>query len=122
MLIDRVRKKGPMAVLAGALGAVSSIVAACGTSAPSQGSLTPPATAVEERRLSVGETVTSRLGSGALLFIDDVRVPDADARSTFAALDRDDIESIEVIRGAAATRLYGDEAPEGAILIRMKER
>ncbi|MEX2571596.1 MAG: M56 family metallopeptidase [Gemmatimonadota bacterium] len=52
-----------------------------------------------------------------LIRIDDVRI----SAEQFPELDRLDIEKIEVIKGAAATALYGAEAASGVILITTRE-
>jgi outer membrane cobalamin receptor len=61
---------------------------------------------VIERALAVG-------GPGALLYIDGVQVQGVD----FRALDPNVIESIEIIKGPAATARFGPEAMEGVITV-----
>jgi TonB-dependent SusC/RagA subfamily outer membrane receptor len=53
------------------------------------------------------------------LIMIDGDVADTDA---MGRLDRDQIESIEVVKGAAAVRLYGERAVNGAILVTTKGR
>ena len=56
-------------------------------------------------------------GRDPLLFIDGVRV---EGIEDVRALDPNDIESIEIIKGTAATNLFGPEALNGVITVVMK--
>ncbi len=55
-----------------------------------------------------------------LIFVDDVEVPSS-VGSPLHSLDPEDIDRIEVIKGGAATALYGARAAEGIIYIYRKE-
>jgi hypothetical protein len=58
-----------------------------------------------------------------LIYVDGVRVngiDDLDGLSLIPSLDPDAIDRIEIIKGAAAMRLYGEEAANGVIQIFMK--
>ena len=52
-----------------------------------------------------------------LLYVDGVRVANAQRSTLWDELNPDEIESIEVIRGFAAEALYGSEASGGVIQI-----
>jgi outer membrane receptor protein involved in Fe transport len=47
-------------------------------------------------------------------------VDEANVDATLDDLDPSRVESIEVIKGFAAVRLYGNDAPNGAVLITLK--
>lgn len=66
--------------------------------------------------------IRSTLGDGPqpLIFVDGVEVANEDG-ALFRSLDPDDIESIEIIKGAAAAELYGERAENGVIQILTKE-
>ncbi len=64
-----------------------------------------------------GDTILN-LSSPPLVFVDGERVED---ESVLDALSPDDIASIEVIKGPAAERLYGEEAADGVIRIETKD-
>ncbi len=66
--------------------------------------------------------IRSTLGDGPqpLIFVDGVEVANEDG-ALFRSLDPDDIESIEIIKGAAAADLYGERAENGVIQILTKE-
>ena len=59
-------------------------------------------------------------GPRPLIFIDDVEVPSS-VGSPLQSLNPDDIDRIEVVKGGAATALYGARAAEGIIYIFLKE-
>jgi TonB family protein len=61
-------------------------------------------------------------GEGAPLFVVDGVIIGGDAKQALAELNPDDIESIEVIKGAAAVELYGERGAAGVIQIFTKNR
>lgn len=74
--------------------------------------------------------VSVSMSNQPLIYIDGMRVNNEgfrtargayDTRSTFADLNPGDIERIEIVKGAAATTLYGSEAAAGVIQIFMKK-
>lgn len=73
-----------------------------------------PASATVDLRASFGD------GPRPLIFIDDVEVPSS-AGSPLQSLNPDDIDRIEVVKGGAATALFGERAAEGIIYIYLKE-
>ena len=73
-----------------------------------------PASSTVDLRASFGD------GPRPLIFIDDVEVPSS-VDSPLQSLNPDDIDRIEVIKGGAATALYGARAAEGIIHIYLKE-
>ena len=64
--------------------------------------------------------IRGNLGDGPqpLIFVDGVEL---DGYSSLSSLNPDDIESIEVIKGAAAAELHGERAERGVIQIFTKE-
>ena len=66
--------------------------------------------------------VRGNLGDGPqpLIFVDGVEVTNEDG-ALFRSLNPDDIESVEVIKGAAAAELHGERAEGGIIRIITKE-
>jgi beta-lactamase regulating signal transducer with metallopeptidase domain len=116
MLINGARRQGPMATLVSIAAVVLLSIAACETTAPAFG---PEA--------SFG-AATPRLnglpsaGDEPLIFVNSERVDAHDARLALAelGLTRDDIESIEVIKGPAATQLYGPDGSGGVVRINLK--
>jgi len=71
-------------------------------------------------RLRVKEGVAGTLtaaGPKPLIYVDGIRMADSDGIEDIAP---DDIESIEVIKGAAAEALYGERAAGGVIQITLK--
>jgi len=73
-----------------------------------------PASATVDLRASFGD------GPRPLIFIDDVEVPSS-AGSPLQSLNPDDIDRIEVVKGGAATALFGERAAEGIIYIYLKD-
>ena len=73
-----------------------------------------PASATVDLRASFAD------GPRPLIFIDDVEVPSS-AGSPLQSLNPDDIDRIEVVKGGAATALFGERAAEGIIYIYLKE-
>lgn len=65
--------------------------------------------------------ISGNLGDGVapLIFVDGVELEGGSA--SLRSLNPDDIESIEVIKGAAAADLYGERAENGVIKILTKE-
>jgi TonB-dependent SusC/RagA subfamily outer membrane receptor len=63
--------------------------------------------------------VFAALGSDPLIFVDGERV-EGPPRDILESYSRDDIESIEIIKGPYAMTLYGDEAVNGVIVIVLK--
>lgn len=78
--------------------------------------------ACEQRPLAGPEVAPIRLGAAPpgqaapLIFVDGQLVASADLRRLRPA----DIQTVEVIKGQAALRLYGDEGRHGVILIHTK--
>ena len=73
-----------------------------------------PASSTVDLRASFGD------GPRPLIFVDEVEVPSS-VGSPLDSLDPEDIDRIEVIKGGAATALYGARAAEGIIYIYLKE-
>jgi hypothetical protein len=65
----------------------------------------------------VGETEGS--GQTPLVFVDGVRM--GSGKETLADLNPDEIDRIEVIKGGAATAMFGEEAAAGVIQIFLKK-
>jgi beta-lactamase regulating signal transducer with metallopeptidase domain len=98
---------------AGAAGIASlGLIVACG--------VTPPAPAADTADAHAAKTSITTKAAGTagepLVFIDGVRATFAEMR----ALDPKRIESVEVLKGAAAARTYGDEAQWGVITVRTR--
>jgi beta-lactamase regulating signal transducer with metallopeptidase domain len=102
------RKKGLVATATSTIGVVLLGIAACQTPAP-----TPPET------VEMPSRVFAALGSDPLIFVDGERV-EGPPRDILESYSRDDIESIEIIKGPYAMTLYGDEAVNGVIVIVLK--
>ena len=121
----------PRALTLAGLALTAAVTAACDTDAP---------TAIDDALLDVlanpeaaanadgsGNPVSEalqiggNLGDGAapLIFVDGVELEGGSA--SLRSLNPDDIESIEVIKGAAAAGLYGERAENGVIQIFTKE-
>jgi hypothetical protein len=111
MMISGVRRKGVLATAASATCAVLLGIAACETAAPTQ----PTA----EIRPPVARVIEVLPGDQPLVYIDGVRVEES-PRDMLRDINADDIESIEVIKGAAAMQYYGPEAADGVIHIVLK--
>lgn len=77
-------------------------------------------------RVRVGERLTVEADEAEapapqpLVYIDGVRV-EADRETVLSELDPDTIDRIEVVKGDAAVRLFGDEATGGVIQIFLKD-
>jgi hypothetical protein len=104
-----------MATLLSIAAVVLLSLAACETTAPAFG----PEAPIEAATVRFG---LPSAGEEPLIFVDGERVDAHDARLVLAerGLTRDDVESIEVLRGSAATDLYGADASGGAIRINLK--
>jgi beta-lactamase regulating signal transducer with metallopeptidase domain len=115
MLINGARRQGPMATLFSIAAVVLLSMAACETAAPAFG----PEAPIEAATVRFG---LPSAGDEPLIFVDGERVDAHDARLVLAerGLTRDDVESIEVLRGSAATNLYGADASGGAVRINLK--
>ena len=112
--------------------ALVAVVAACDADAPTAiddallDVLANPEAAAEaggsDNPAAEGMQIRSTLGDGPqpLIFVDGVEVTNEDG-ALFSSLDPDDIESIEVIKGAAAAELYGERGERGIIQILTKE-
>jgi hypothetical protein len=123
MLISGVRRKGPVATLASTAATVLLTVAACQTSAPAL-DREPTIEIAADGSAQPGFPHMERIRGMAdayLLFVDGERVDVPDARAALAAMDPNDIESIEIIKGPAAANLYGADAMGGVITIIMKQ-
>jgi len=118
----RLRRKGPMATLASLAGTVLLSVAACEASAPTLGPEPSFEVAANRSILPSAEEMQRIMGrAGApLIFVDGERIDGRAPDVALEGLDRDDIESIEVIKGPAATALYGADASDGVIRINLK--
>lgn len=116
MLINGARRQGPMATLSSIAAVVLLGIAACETTAPAFGP-EAPITAATIRSAGLPSA-----GDEPMIFVDGERVDANDARRAIEelGLTRDDVESIEVLKGVAATDLYGAEASGGAIRINLK--
>jgi TonB-dependent SusC/RagA subfamily outer membrane receptor len=73
-----------------------------------------------QRRLQLRRPDLS--ATGALIVLNGVVLSAEEGRRVADSIRSEDIESIEVVRGAAAARLYGDRAAYGVISIRTKRR
>jgi beta-lactamase regulating signal transducer with metallopeptidase domain len=112
MLINGTRRQGPMTTLFSVAAVVLLSIAACEATAPAFGPEAPIAAAAG----------LPSAGDQPLIFVDGERVDGSDARLVLEerGLTRDDVESIEVLKGFAATDLYGADASGGAIRINLK--
>jgi TonB-dependent SusC/RagA subfamily outer membrane receptor len=123
MLINGARRKGPMATLVSIAATVLLSAAACEATAPALG---PDASLEVATNRSIQLPSAEEMqrimgGTGApLIFVDGERLDGRDPDVALEGLDRDDIESIEVIKGPAATALYGADASGGVIRINLK--
>ena len=70
-----------------------------------------------QRVVAQAKDAKGTLASGALVFVDGVRLA---SDKTLQELDPTNVETVEVVKGAAATRLYGPEGTSGVILITTK--
>jgi len=77
-----------------------------------------PVTGPEAQRV-VAQAKETRgpLATGALVLVDGVRLA---SDKSLQDLDPTTVETVEVVKGAAASRLYGPEAARGVILITTK--
>jgi TonB-dependent SusC/RagA subfamily outer membrane receptor len=66
-------------------------------------------------------TVQAVVEAEPLIYVDGVRIQSASPKEALADLDPDSIERIEVIKGAAASAVYGEDAKNGVILIFRKK-
>jgi TonB-dependent SusC/RagA subfamily outer membrane receptor len=137
MMTHGVRNGGMLGTLL-ALGVIVVLgVAACESDAPTVTATPEPEASVEpveapevsvapDQKVVIRGFSSIELGNQPLIYIDGVRVestvddPATGRRSVLDELSPDDIESIEVIKGGAATRLYGEAAAAGVIQIKTK--
>ena len=125
MMTD-VKRAGPIRTV-GVLAAVTLLAfAACEAPAPTA---TQPssdsevaaaaAKAVVAPVVAGGTVVMDREAQGAepLVYLDGIRIDRAEGSNPLDAVDPDEIESIEIIKGGAAEALYGGEASGGVIQI-----
>ena len=123
MLINGVRRQGPIATLGSVAATVLLSVAACEATAPA---LEPEAAlevaANRSIQLPSPEEIQRNMGGTGvpLIFVDGERIDSRDPDLALEGLDSDDVESIEVIKGPAATALYGADAWGGVIRINLK--
>ena len=110
-MIIGARRKGIAATTASCIGVALLGIVACRTPAP-----TPSRSGAAESRGLDLERVQRVAGTDPLMFIDGERVEGV----ALGDLNPDDIESIEIIKGAAAMNLYGVEAANGVIVIVLK--
>ncbi len=68
------------------------------------------------RRRYTGDTIALAVGQQPTIMIDGVKA----TSGAMKALDRSRIANIDIIKGAAAIREYGDDAKNGMIIIKMK--
>jgi TonB-dependent SusC/RagA subfamily outer membrane receptor len=122
MMTSDVRRVGPIRTVGLAAGAVLLTVAACETPAPSaiqdadvEAEANVPAVVVEVGGVPVASGETE-----PLVYLDGVRLPGV-GRGALGDLNPDLIERIEVLKGPAATSLFGPEASNGVIQIYSKE-
>jgi outer membrane receptor protein involved in Fe transport len=71
-------------------------------------------------RRSISAVASATTSESSSILVDGVRVDEANVDATLDDLDPSRVESIEVIKGFAAVRLYGNDAPNGAVLITLK--
>jgi beta-lactamase regulating signal transducer with metallopeptidase domain len=114
MLIHGVRRQGPKSTLLSAAAVVVLSVAACRTTAPTLA----PAPSVQA---AADPSVRLSEFGEAMIFVDGVQLETRDPIAALRGFDRDDIESIEIIKGAAAVNLYGPDAVGGVISIVLKQ-
>jgi hypothetical protein len=113
MLIKDVRRMGPIATTASVCAVALLTLAACEAPAPTlvaAPQVTPEAAA--ERQIFIAGGM-----SQPLILVDGVRMEDS---APLGDLDPNTIESIEVIKGPAAVRLFGADAVNGVVQIHLK--
>jgi TonB-dependent SusC/RagA subfamily outer membrane receptor len=107
-MIIGARRRGIVTTTASLIGVAILGIAACRTPAPTP----PPADTAGIGRFG-------GVGSDPLIFVDGERVEGSQLQ-VLARYRPDDIESIEIIKGAAAMDRYGVEAANGVIVIVLK--
>lgn len=119
MLVRGVRKKGPLVTIAGVCAGAALIIGACSATSPTLevGAGEAEATEPAVPGLIPPEIQSVSLAAGPLILVDGEEV---DGEASLGELDPELIESIEVIKGPAAARLYGDRAAAGIIRITLK--
>jgi beta-lactamase regulating signal transducer with metallopeptidase domain len=120
MLINGVRRKGPIATLASVGGTVLLTVVACAAPAPAIAPEASPEVAADRSLRWSAMPRIRGLTDATLFFVDGERIDTRDPYAALEAIDPNDIESIEIIKGFAATSLYGAEASGGVITIILK--
>jgi len=76
---------------------------------------------IEVRLKPLPNGVQQTIEASPLIYIDGVRVADGEAKTVLSDLNKDQIDRIEVIKGAAAEALFGPDAANGVIQIFMKK-
>jgi TonB-dependent SusC/RagA subfamily outer membrane receptor len=79
----------------------------------------PEGTAGPPAKLPLQVTVNGNLASSPLMIVDGVAV--GYSTQLGGMIDKKRIESIEVVKGAAATKLYGEHATNGVVMIKTKK-
>lgn len=120
MLINGVTRKGPIATLACIAGTVLLTAVACAAPAPALAPEASPQLAGGSLLSAVEFQRALGLVDAPLFFVDGERIDGRDRDAVFGAIDRDDVESIEVIKGRAATAQHGADALGGVIRIILK--
>ena len=131
---QRTKLNSAQALLLAAL-AVGALIVACDTPVPTQvqdalieamdeEAIVRTEAEVERRAEELLRARASGMDDAPLIYIDGVRVNginDLEGLSLMPSLDPDAIERVEVIKGAAARTLYGEEAANGVIQIFTKD-
>ncbi len=127
MMMTDVKKAGPIRT-AGVLAAVGLLTfAACEAPAPTAMPSSSDAeaanvqangqVATEQASLTIRGFAGANLDEAPLIYVDGVRIANAETSTALDMLEPNEIESIEVIKGEAAEALYGSEAAGGVIQI-----
>ena len=131
---NRTKLNSAQALLLGAL-AVGALIVACDTPVPTQvqdalieamdeEAIARTDAEIEQRAEELLRARASGMDDAPLIYVDGVRVNginDLEGLSLIPSLDPDAIERVEVIKGAAAKTLYGEEAANGVIQIFTKD-
>lgn len=130
----RTKLNSAQALLLGAL-AVGALVVACDTPVPTQvqdalieamdeEAIVRTEAEIEQRAEELLLARASGMDDSPLIYVDGVRINginDLEGLSLIPSLDPDAIDRIEVIKGPAAEKLYGEEGANGVIQIFTKE-
>jgi TonB-dependent SusC/RagA subfamily outer membrane receptor len=123
MIVRGAKRHGRTQVLAAAGVVVLLVAFACEAPAPTalraEGADGAAAAQARTSAPTVGAVVDSAVAGNPLVIVDGVR-QHGTASEILSRLDRESIQSIEVIKGAAARRVFGDDGANGVIQITTK--